>query len=499
MNPRPTFSTHLVPLGIPGLDDVLVGGIPADRVYLVEGDPGAGKTTLALQFLLDGRERNERGLYVTLSETTEELRAVAQSHGWDLDGIELTELATAEASLSADAENTMFYPSEVELSQVTERVLRDVETLRPARVVFDSLSELRMIAQNPLRYRRQILALKQFFVGRHCTVLLLDDRSAGENDIQVQSIVHGVISLELRTPDYGVMQRRLQILKLRGRAYRPGYHDFVIITGGLRVFPRLVAAEHVARYEPSLVESGLDELDALMGGGMDRGTSALVVGPAGAGKSTFATQYAVEMASRGERTAMFLFDESDRTLRERAEGLGMPIGNLIEQGRIGLRQVDPGELSVGELVQLVRDEVEARDARLVIIDSLNGYLNAIPDERFLTLQLHELLSYLGQRGVTSILVMAQSGMVGQMVAPVDASYLADSVILLRYFEAFGAVRQAISVLKRRGGRHERTIREFSFGPNGIRIGEPLVEFQGVLTGVPTYTGGETPLLRRKGA
>jgi circadian clock protein KaiC len=499
MNPRPTFSTHLVPLGIPGLDDVLVGGIPADRVYLVEGDPGAGKTTLALQFLLDGRERNERGLYVTLSETTEELRAVAHSHGWDLDGIELTELATAEASLSADAENTMFYPSEVELSQVTERVLRDVETLRPARVVFDSLSELRMIAQNPLRYRRQILALKQFFVGRHCTVLLLDDRSAGANDIQVQSIVHGVISLELRTPDYGVMQRRLQILKLRGRAYRPGYHDFVIITGGLRVFPRLVAAEHVARYEPSLVESGLDELDALMGGGMDRGTSALVVGPAGAGKSTFATQYAVEMASRGERTAMFLFDESDRTLRERAEGLGMPIGNLIEQGRIGLRQVDPSELSVGELVQLVRDEVEARDARLVIIDSLNGYLNAIPDERFLTLQLHELLSYLGQRGVTSILVMAQSGMVGQMVAPVDASYLADSVILLRYFEAFGAVRQAISVLKRRGGRHERTIREFSFGPSGIRIGEPLVEFQGVLTGVPTYTGGETPLLRRKGA
>jgi circadian clock protein KaiC len=499
MNPRPTFSTHLVPLGIPGLDDVLVGGIPAVRVYLVEGDPGGGKTTLALQFLLDGRRRNERGLYVTLSETTEELRAVAQSHGWDLDGIELTELATAEASLSADAENTMFYPSEVELSQVTERVLRDVETLRPARVVFDSLSELRMIAQNPLRYRRQILALKQFFVGRHCTVLLLDDRSAGANDIQVQSIVHGVISLELRTPDYGVMQRRLQILKLRGRAYRPGYHDFVIITGGLRVFPRLVAAEHVARYEPSLVESGLDELDALMGGGMDRGTSALVVGPAGAGKSTFATQYAVEMASRGERTAMFLFDESDRTLRERAEGLDMPIGNLIEQGRIGLRQVDPGELSVGELVQLVRDEVEARDARLVIIDSLNGYLNAIPDERFLTLQLHELLSYLGQRGVTSILVMAQSGMVGQMVAPVDASYLADSVILLRYFEAFGAVRQAISVLKRRGGRHERTIREFSFGPSGIRIGEPLVEFQGVLTGVPTYTGGETPLLRRKGA
>jgi circadian clock protein KaiC len=497
MDTRTAASTNLVPLGIPGLDDVLAGGIPADRVYLVEGDPGAGKTTLALQFLLDGRARGERGLYVTLSETTEELRAVAQSHGWNLDGIHLTELATAEASLSADAENTMFYPSEVELSEVTERVLRDVESLRPARVVFDSLSELRMMAQSPLRYRRQILALKQFFVGRHCTVLLLDDRSAGDNDIQVQSIVHGVISLELRTPDYGIMQRRLQILKLRGRAYRPGYHDFVIVTGGLRVFPRLVAAEHATPYVPSLVPSGVPELDALMGGGLDRGTSTLIVGPAGSGKSTFATQYAVHVAQSGERAAMFLFDESPRTLCERAEGLGMPVATLLDKGQVVMRQVDPGELSVGELVQLVRDEVEKHGSRLIVIDSLNGYLNAIPDERFLTLQLHELLSYLNQQGVTSILVMAQSGMVGQMIAPVDASYLADSVILLRYFEAFGEVRQAISVLKRRGGRHERTVREFRFGNRGIRIGDPLIEFQGVLTGVPTYTGEEAPLLRRK--
>ncbi|HSC24087.1 MAG TPA: ATPase domain-containing protein [Casimicrobiaceae bacterium] len=497
MDTRTAPSTNLVPLGIPGLDDVLGGGIPADRVYLVEGDPGAGKTTLALQFLLDGRGRGERGLYVTLSETTEELRAVAHSHGWNLDGIHLTELATAEASLSADAENTMFYPSEVELSQVTERVLRDVESLRPARVVFDSLSELRMMAQNPLRYRRQILALKQFFVGRHCTVLLLDDRSAGDNDIQVQSIVHGVIGLELRTPDYGIMQRRLQILKLRGRAYRPGYHDFVIVTGGLRVFPRLVAAEHTTPYAPSLVPSGVPELDALMGGGLDRGTSTLIVGPAGSGKSTFATQYAVHVAQKGERAAMFLFDESPRTLCERAKGLGMPVATLLDQALVGMRQVDPGELSVGELVQLVRDEVEKHASRLIVIDSLNGYLNAIPDERFLTLQLHELLSYLSQRGVTSILVMAQSGMVGQMIAPVDASYLADSVILLRYFEAFGEVRQAISVLKRRGGRHERTVREFRFGNRGIRIGDPLSEFQGVLTGVPTYTGDEGPLLGRK--
>jgi circadian clock protein KaiC len=488
----------LVSLGVPGLDNVLLGGMPTDRVYLVEGDPGAGKTTLALQFLLHQRQRGERCLYVTLSETADELRAVASSHGWNLDGIHLTELGTAEASLSADSENTMFYPAEVELSEVTARVLRDVENLRPTRIVLDSLSELRMMAQNPLRYRRQILALKQFFVGRRCTVLLLDDRTAGAHDIQVQSIVHGVFSLELRTPDYGVMQRRLQIVKLRGRAYRPGYHDFVIVTGGLRVFPRLVAGEHQHSFAPTQIESGLPELDALMGEGIERGTSVLVIGPTGVGKSTFAVQFAMHAASAGERVAMFLFEESDRTLRARAAGLGMPVERLVQEGRIALRQVDPGQLSVGELVQLVRDEVELRNARLIVIDSLNGYLNAIPDERFLTLQLHELLSYLGQRGVTTILVMAQSGMVGHMVAPVDASYLADTVLLLRYFEAFGEVRQAISVLKRRGGRHERTIREFRFDAGGIRIGEPLAEFQGVLTGVPTYTGSESPLLSKGG-
>ena len=496
-NDIPAAPANVIPMGVTGLDNVLFGGVPPDRVYLVEGDPGAGKTTMALQFLLNGRSRGETCLYVTLSETADELRAVAASHGWNVDGIHLTELANAEASLSADAENTMFYPSEVELSQTTERVLADVERLKPTRVVFDSLSELRMMAQNSMRYRRQVLAMKQFFVGRRCTVLLLDDRSADQHEIQVQSIVHGVISLELRTPDYGVMQRRLQILKLRGRAYRPGFHDFIITTGGLRVFPRLVANEHQLDYRPRTVASGLVALDTLMGGGLDAGTSVLILGPAGAGKSTFATQYAAQFASRGERAAMFLFDENDRTLRERAIGLGMPIQQYFDSDMIGIRQVDPGELSVGELVQLVRDEVETRAAKLIVIDSLNGYLNAIPDERFLTLQLHELLSYLSQRGVTTILVMAQTGMVGNMTAPVDASYLADSVVLLRYFEAFGEVRQAISVLKRRGGRHERTIREFRFSSEGIHIGEPLVDFHGVLTGVPTYTGSETPLLRRR--
>jgi circadian clock protein KaiC len=492
----PALALPVVPLGVPGLDDVLMGGLPANRVYLVEGDPGAGKTTLALQFLFDGRDKGETGLYVTLSETAEELRAVAASHGWTLDGIRVTELATAEASLSADAENTMFYPSEVELAQTADVVLREVEATRPSRVVFDSLSEMRMLAQNPLRYRRQILALKQFFVGRQCTVLLLDDRTAGQNDIQVQSIVHGVITLERRTPDYGVMQRRLQVLKMRGKATRPGYHDFIITRGGLRVFPRLVASEHGTEYEGGTLESGLPQLDRLVGGGLDRGTSALFVGPAGTGKSTFATQYAVQAASRGERVAMFLFDEGDRTLRARAAGLGIKLDEQLVEGRIHIRQVDPGELSAGELVQLVRDEVEECGTKLVIIDSLNGYLNAIPDVRFLTLQLHELLTYLSQRGVTSILVMAQTGMVGTtMMAPIDASYLADSIFVLRYFEASGEVRQAISVLKRRGGLHERTIREFRFTPQGIKIGEPLAEFQGVLTGVPTYLGGGgNPLL-----
>jgi circadian clock protein KaiC len=485
-----------VPLGIEGLDNVLLGGLPPNRVYLVEGDPGAGKTTLALQYLMAGRDRGECCLYVTLAETAEELDAVASSHGWSLDGIRVTELAIAEASLSADAENTMFYPSEVELAQTTEVVLREVLEHQPTRIVFDSLSEMRALAQNTLRYRRQILALKQFFGGRKCTVLLLDDRTAERNDIQVQSIVHGVICLELRTPAYGVMQRRLQITKMRGKSYRAGFHDFVIVRGGLRVFPRLVASEHQFPFVPGAVSSDMAQVDALLGGGIDRGSSTLLIGPAGAGKSSFATQYAVSLAGRGEHVAMFLFDESPRILRARAKGLGMAIDEEIEAGRIRIRQVDPGELSLGELVHLVRDEVERHEAKLVIIDSLNGYLNAIPDERFLTLQLHELLTYLGRRGVTSILVMAQAGLLGHMVSPVDASYLADSIVLLRYFEAAGQVRQAISVVKRRGGMHERTIREYRFGPDGIRIGPPLTQFHGVLTGVPSFLGGEGRLLDR---
>ncbi len=480
----------LVRTGIGGLDDVLGGGLTPNRLYLIEGDPGAGKTTLGLQVLLAGKERGESGMYVSLSETREELGAVARSHGWSLDGVSITELAPSEESLSPEAENTMFHPSELELGETTRLVLREVEQTRPRLVVFDSLSEMRLLAQNPLRYRRQILSLKQFFTGRQCTVLLLDDRTSDVSDLQLQSIAHGVLSLERRSPEYGVMQRRLQILKMRGKPFRPGYHDYAIAHGGLRVFPRLVAAEHREEFAAAQVKSGLAGLDALMDGGLDKGTSTLIMGPAGSGKSTLATQYAVAAAGRGERAALFLFEESRKTLLARSAGLGLDVRGHLAAGRLSVRQVDPGELSPGEFVALVRAEVEGRGASVVMIDSLNGYLNAMPEVRFLTLQLHELLTYLGQRGVTTLLVVAQHGLVGSsMQTPIDVSYLADSVLLLRFFEAAGRVRMALSVLKKRSGAHERTIREITFGKDGITVGQPLEEFQGVLTGVPTYVGG----------
>lgn len=483
----------LVKTGIGGLDDILGGGLTPNRLYLIEGDPGAGKTTLGLQVLLAGRERGESTMYVTLSETREELCAVAQSHGWALEGVSVTELAPSEESLSPEAENTMFYPSEMELGETTKVVLREVEQSKPRLVVFDSLSEMRLLAQNPLRYRRQILALKQFFIGRQCTVLLLDDRTSEVTDLQLQSIAHGVLSLERRSPEYGVMQRRLQVLKMRGKSFRPGYHDFTIVRGGLRVFPRLVAAEHHDDFAPAQIKSGIAGLDALMDGGLDKGTSTLVMGPAGSGKSTLATQYAVAAAGRGERAALFLFEESRKTLLARSTGLGMDIQSHIDTGRLSVRQVDPGELSPGEFVALVRAEVESGGVSLVMIDSLNGYLNAMPEVRFLSLQLHELLTYLGQRGVTTLLVVAQHGLLGSsMQTPIDVSYLADSVLLMRFFEATGAVRMAVSVLKKRSGAHERTIRELKFGKGGITVGKPLDEFQGILTGVPKYVGGAGP-------
>lgn len=484
-------SSDVCALGVPGLDDILCGGLAPHRLYLVEGVPGSGKTTLAMQFLMEGVRRGEPVLYVTLSETEEELLSMAESHGWSIDGITIRELVPTEDALNASEQYTMFHPAEVELSETTRTILTDVEHLKPTRAVFDSLSELRLLAGDPLRYRRQLLALKQFFRGRKCTVLLLDDLTSAGRDLQVQSIAHGVIVLEQLVPEYGADRRRLRVLKHRGRRFRGGHHDYIIEAGGLTVFPRLVAAEHRLDLAERRHSSGVAELDKLLGGGLERGTSTLIVGAAGTGKSTLASQFVAASAQRGERSAMFIFDESRNTLLTRTSGLGIELQQQMDARRVAIRQVDPAELTPGELAYQIREEVEERGATTIVIDSLNGYLNAMPGERFLTIHLHEMLMYLGGRGVATLLIGAHQGLIGShMVTPVDASYLADAVILMRYFEAHGEVRQAISVMKKRGGEHERTIREFSLGPSGIRLGEPLTEFRGVLTGMPIHDPGK---------
>jgi circadian clock protein KaiC len=476
--------------GCSGLDLILNGGFPANRLYLVEGDPGTGKTTLALQFLLEGVRLGEPVLYVTLSETKEELTAVARSHGWTLEGVNLHELIPPEESLKTESQYTIFHPSEVELAETTKAVIDEVERIQPRRVVFDSLSEMRLLARDPLRYRRQILALKQFFAGRRSTVLLLDDRTSTNADLQVQSIAHGVLMLEHLELDYGAERRRMRVSKLRGSRFRGGFHDFAIRTGGIEVFPRLVAAARSHEFKHETVASGVTELDALLGGGLDRGTSTLVMGPAGSGKSSLSAHFAAAMAKRGEAVASFLFDEGLNTYLSRAAGLGTDLKTAVEAGRLKVQQVEPAELSPGEFAHAVSAAVERDGARLVIIDSLNGYMQAMPDERFLTAQMHELLSYLNRQGVVTILVMAQHGFMGAaMSSPVDVSYLADSVVMLRYFEAAGAIRRAISVVKKRTGRHEDTIRELRLSASrGVEVGAPLTDFRGVLTGVPVFTG-----------
>jgi circadian clock protein KaiC len=484
----------LVSTGVPGLDIVLCGGVDADRLYLLEGEPGTGKTTIALQFLLEGSARGEKGLYITLSESKRELRLVAKRHGWSIDSLSVFELVPPEASLDPDREQTVFHPSELELSETTKLIFERVSEINPQRVVFDSLSEMRLLAQNSLRYRRQILALKHFFAGRRCTVLLLDDFSSDERDLQLHSIAHGVISLQQLALDYGAERRRLRVKKMRGIKFRGGYHDFIIETGGIKVFPRLVAAEHHKPFIGDLTKSGSPELDALLGGGLERGTSALLVGGAGVGKSSIAVTYAVSAARRGERVAIYAFDEGLGTLFARAAGLGVNLEDYVNQGLVSIHQIDPAEMSPGEFAQLVRDAVEQRDIKVILIDSLNGYLNAMPDERFLVLQMHELLSYLNQIGILTILVLAQHGLLGHMQTPIDLSYLSDAVIMLRYFEASGQVRRAISVVKKRSGKHENTIREFQLTSEGLKVGPPLTEFSGILTGTPTYVGKAGPLL-----
>jgi circadian clock protein KaiC len=482
---------RLLSTGVPGLDDVLGGGLAASRLYLVEGTPGAGKTTLALQFLREGVRRGESVLYVTLSESEQELQGVAASHGWDLAGVHMRELLPSADSLQPDEHYTLFHPSEVELGETSQRIIADVERLRPSRVVFDSLSELRLLAGSSLRYRRQILALKQFFAGRSCTVLLLDDMTAMEHDLHVQSIAHAVIRLEQNVSDFGAARRRLMVVKFRGQAFRGGYHDYRIDRGGLLVFPRLVASEHRGEASAQRLTSGIEALDELLGGGLEAGTSTLLVGAPGTGKSTVALQFALEAVRHGECAAIYAFDESLRTLASRCAGMGMPLEEHVASGRLRLRQIDPAEVSPGELAHDIRRSVEEHGVRVLVIDSLNGFLNAMPDERFLIVQLHELLTFLGQAGVATLLVGAQPGVIGQnMQSPVDASYLADSVVLLRYFEAEGEVHQAISVLKKRGGAHERTIRAFVMAGDGLHVGPPLRHFRGILTGVPARYDGD---------
>lgn len=481
------------PIGVEGLDDILGGGVTERRLYLVEGTPGTGKTTLALQFLLEGVRRDEPGLYITLSETAEELRAVARTHGWSLDALELFELV-AEGGLDPEHEQTLLHPSEVELGETVRGVMKRVAALKPRRVVLDSLSELRLLAQNPLRYRRQILALKQFFSTCACTVVVLDDRTSEPGDLQLHSIAHGVISLDQTPTGFGAERRRLRVIKMRGIKYSGGYHDMAITTGGICVYPRLVAADYVAQPVSQMLPTGVGGLDALLGGGLVPGTTTLLSGPAGVGKTTTAVRCMVSAMERGDRAAFFLFDERLPTLMLRSAALGMDLQSHIDAGRLNLRQIDPAELSPGEFAVAVRNAVEKDGARIIIVDSLNAYLQAMPEDRHLILQMHELLAYLGQQGIVTLMVLGQHGLVGDIRSDVDLSYLADSVLLLRFFEADGEVRKAISVVKTRTTDHERTIREFRVDADGLSIGPPLRAFRGILTGVPDYRGDAGPLM-----
>lgn len=491
--------TKRAALGIAGLDDITTGGLARGRLFLVEGSPGTGKTTVATQFLLAGAEAGERGLYITLSETEDELRAGAASHGWSLDGFEIFELIPPESLLDEDQQQSLLYSSDLELGETTKRILDSVERIKPDRIVLDSLSEIRLLAQSSLRYRRQILALKHFFVRHGATVLMLDDLTANTEDKTMHSIAHGVIRLEELSPEYGPERRRLKVQKYRGLRYRGGYHDFVIDTGGIRVFPRLVAAEHKGEVNREMLKSESPRLNDLLGGGVERGSSVLILGPAGTGKSLLALTFILGSIKRGEPAAMFVFDEELGLLFDRAKGLGMDLRSMVESGQLIVEQVDAAELSPGEFSQRVRRCVETNGARTVVIDSLNGFQAAMPEEQSLILHMHELLQYLNRQGASTFLTVAQHGLVGDMKSPVDVTYLADTVVLLRYFEAAGRVRRAMSVVKKRTGAHEDTIREYRIGRNGITIGEPLTNFQGVLRGVPTMVGEGPDLLEAEPA
>jgi circadian clock protein KaiC len=474
--------------GCRGLDDILGGGFPRGHFYLLEGEPGCGKTTLALQFMSEGLRKGEKTLYITLSESPADLQAVAQGHRLGICGIEFLELRPSEDELKPEGQYTVFHPAEVELNDRLQTIVSEVTRHKPDRLVIDALSEVRMLAQDPLRFRRQIILLREY-TPASCTVLLLDDRTSRHSELELHSIVHGVVALEKVHRDYGKTRRRIEVTKLRGCAFREGYHDYIIHTGGLLVFPRLIAAEHVSEPEPQApASSGIEQLDVLVGGGLDRGTSTLLIGPAGCGKTTIALRWLTAAADRGERAAAFVFEETVQTLKQRAEGLGMDLQPRINSGKLRIEHLDPAEMAPGEFIDGVRLCVEEQNARVVLIDSLNGFMQAMPGEQFLALHMHELLTYLNHKGVVTLMVLAQSGVIGNVQTPADVSYLADNILVLRYFEAQGEVRQAISMVKKRSGGHEHTIRELRLGPDRIHVGEPLSNFQGVLTGIPAVVG-----------
>lgn len=481
--------------GVKGLDEVLGGGLPRNQLYLLQGKPGTGKTTLALQYLMEGAHHGEKSLYITFSETQLELQTVARSHGWELGEVSILELSAISASVGASNQTTMFHPSEIELAKTIQILLEKIKEVNPSRIVFDSVSELRLLAESSLRYRRQMLSFKEFFIGRGCTVLFLDDLTTEAGDVHVQSIVHGVLLLEKFRAGYGTERRQFHIVKLRGVEFKGGTHDYLIKKGGIQIFPRLISGHLKTDYKKETLSTGVAELDSLLGGGFDRGTSNLILGPAGTGKSTLTVRFAISSALRGEKVAIYSFEESVTNLVNRADSLGLELSKFIDNGLIKLRKIEPAELTPGEFTSLLRRAATDEDCDVVIIDSLNGYLHAMPERDFLLLQLHELLSFLGSHGVITLMVLAQAGIMGSMQTPLDLTYLADSVIVTRFFEAFGHVKKAVSVIKKRTGSHEETLRELRIGPGGIIIGQVLSKFSGIFSGIPRYTGSADDIMK----